>query len=61
MKLPEAVPNAVPSELSLARGAVAVGAAAGVTAVRQLLLRVWPQFAEASDRSNEQARSVARV
>ena len=34
--------------------AAALGAAAAVTAGRQALLRVWPAFATASQRSNRQ-------
>jgi len=45
---------AVPHQASAAHAAVAVAAAAGVTAARQALLGVWPEFASASHRSNKQ-------
>lgn len=42
-----------PSDLAV-HAAVAVGAAAAVTGVRAALLKTWPDFAEATDRSNAQ-------
>ena len=51
---------AVPHEASAAHAAVAVAAAAGVTAARQALLGAWPEFAAASQRSNKQVGVPAR-
>ena len=45
---------AVPHQASAAHAAVAVAAAAGVTAARQALMGAWPEFASASHRSNKQ-------
>jgi hypothetical protein len=42
-----------PSDL-VVHAAVAVGAAAAVTGARAGLLRAWPEFAEATNRSNAQ-------
>lgn len=38
--------------------AVAAGVGVGVTAARQVLLAVWPDFAAASKRANEQVRLI---
>ena len=46
--------RAVPDTVVPASIAAALGAAAAVTAGRQALLRVWPAFAAASQRSNRQ-------
>ena len=46
--------RAVPDDVAPASIAAALGAAAAVTAARQALLRVWPAFAAASQRSNRQ-------
>lgn len=41
---------------SLTDVGICVGAAVGVTAARQLLLGVWSDLREATDRSNQQVR-----
>ncbi len=52
----------VPDHVDPAHAALALAAAAGVTAARQALLRVWPDFAAASRTANDQARgSCART
>ncbi|EEH56257.1 uncharacterized protein MICPUCDRAFT_69451 [Micromonas pusilla CCMP1545] len=48
-----------PSDLARDLG-IAVGAAAAVTAARGALLRAWPDFAEASNRSNAQVLTPLR-
>ena len=50
---------AVPHQASAAHAAVAVASAAGVTAARHALLSVWPEFAAASQRSNQQVGAAA--
>ena len=41
--------------------ALAVAVAAGVTATRTALLAAWPEFKEASDRSNQQVSCAGRL
>lgn len=50
--------RAVPDTVAPASIAAALGAAAAVTAGRQALLRVWPAFAAASQRSNRQVSTA---
>ncbi len=53
---PRCMPAPVPDHVDPAHAAVALAAAAAVTAARQVLLRAWPDFAAASRAANDQAR-----